>query len=387
MKKVELHIQILVGLLLGLLFAIFSIYLDWPVTITLHYIKPFGKLFLNSLNMISVPLVFASLVVSIANIQDITRFSRIGGKTFSLYTVTTLISAMLGLGIAHVIQPGCVLSEQTRNALVHLYADQAEHHNITLHNLHASGPLQFLVDLIPSNLFQALSNNSHLLQVVVVAIIFGIALLKVPISKSQTVISFFSGLNDAIIELVRYIMKFAPVGVFSLVASLLVEVSTHHNAHDVVEILYALVWYVATVLLGLAIMLFIIYPLIMRIFTKDSYFAFLKAIRPAQLVAFTTSSSSAALSVTMQQVEKKIGISEEISNFVLPLGATVNMNGTAVYQSVAIVFIAQALGLNLSFDTQLMIIGNVAALFDRGSRCTRRGYGDDNDDFACHWCT
>mgnify|MGYP001053998378 CR=1 FL=1 len=360
MKKIELHIQILIGLALGLCFALLSIQLGWPVSFTLHYIKPFGTVFLNSLKMIAIPLVFVSLVIGITSIEDTTKLSRIGGKTFIIYTITTILAVILGLAVANIIKPGEVISEQTRDSLLKLYGGQAEQHSVSFEQIKATGPLQFLVDLVPENLFQALGNNMNLLQVVLVATMLGIALLKIPVRKSKPVILFFSGINEAIIELVGFIMKLAPFGVFALVSSLLIEIAGGSNTYEVFEILYALLWYVGTVVLGLAVMTLVIYPVMMRLFTKKSYLTFLKQIRPAQLIAFTTSSSSAALPVTMERVEKHLGVSEEISNFVLPLGATVNMDGTAVYQGVAIVFIAQALGIKLSLETQFMIVANVA---------------------------
>lgn len=360
MKRIELHIQILIGLALGLCFAIASIKLGWPVSFTINYIKPVGTLFLNSLKMVAIPLVFASLVIGITSIEDTTKLSRIGGKTFFIYTITTIVAVVLGLTIANLIKPGEVISGQTREALLRLYGGQVEQHTVSLKQITTSGPLQFLVNLIPENLFEALSSNLNLLQVVVVATMFGIALLKIPVRKSKPVILFFEGFNEAIIELVRFIMKLAPIGVFALVSSLLIEVAGGSNTQEVFEILYALLWYVATVIIGLAIMTLVVYPIIMRLFSNQSYFTFLKELRPAQLIAFTTSSSSAALPVTMERVEKHLGVSEEISSFVLPLGATINMDGTAVYQGIAVVFIAQALGIKLSLETQFMIIANVA---------------------------
>jgi Na+/H+-dicarboxylate symporter len=241
-----------------------------------------------------------------------------------------------------------------------LYNGEAEQHVATTQATKEQGnPLQLLVDLVPENLVASMSNNENLLQVVLVAILLGVALLKVPPRKSRPVVLFFEGLNDAIIELIRFIMKLAPIGVFALVASLLVEVAGDNNPNEVFEILYVLLWYVATVIFGLALMTFVVYPIILRLFTKIGYINFFQGIYPAQLVAFTTSSSSATLPVTMERVEKHLGISEEISRFVLSLGATVNMDGTALYQGVSIVFIAQALGLYLPVTAQLVIVANV----------------------------
>jgi Na+/H+-dicarboxylate symporter len=359
MKKVAFPIQILIGLVAGLIFALLSIQLGWPADFTINYIKPWGTIFLNSLKMIAIPLIFASLIIGIANIEDVTKLSRIGGRTLLIYTTTTVLAVILGLTVANLAQPGKIISEHTRNRLMEMYGDQAVQHGIALQQAQLRRPLQFLVDLVPENLAAALSDNTSLLQVVVVSIILGIALLKIPPRQSKPVIRFFDGINGVTIELVQFSMKLAPLGVFALVASLLTEVAG--NAPDKIsEILFALLGYMATVILGLLLLTYAIYPLILKLFTKVGYVHFFRNIQPAQLIAFTTSSSSAALPVTMDQVKKHLGVSEEISNFVLPLGATINMDGTALYQGIAVVFIAQALGIDLSISVQLIIVANVA---------------------------
>ncbi len=360
MRKVALHVQILVGMALGLAFALLSAKLGWPASLTTNYIKPLGTVFLNSLKMVAMPLVFVSLVVGVTSIEDMTKLSRIGGKTFFIYTTTTVVAVALGLTIANLIEPGKVITEQTRDRLMTLYAGEAEKRGETIQTIqNPDAPLQIFVDLVPENLVASMSKNENLLQVVLVAIMLGIALLKIPPRKSRPVVLFFEGINDAIIELIRFIMNLAPIGVFSLIASLLVEVVGDSKPSEIFEILYALLWYVVTVILGLVCMTFIVYPIMLRLFTRMSYIQFFKGIYPAQLVAFTTSSSSATLPATMERVEKHLGISEEISGFVLPLGATVNMDGTALYQGIAIVFIAQALGIELSTTAQLIIVANV----------------------------
>lgn len=359
MKKVAFPIQILIGLVAGLIFALLSIQLGWPADFTINYIKPWGTIFLNSLKMIAIPLIFASLIIGIANIEDVTKLSRIGSRTFLIYTTTTVLAVILGLTVANLAQPGKIISEHTRNRLMEMYGDQAVQHGAALQQAQLRRPLQFLVDLVPENLAAALSDNTSLLQVVVVSIILGVALLKIPPRQSKPVIRFFDGINGVTIELVQFSMKLAPLGVFALVASLLTEVAG--NAPDKIsEILFALLGYMATVILGLLLLTYAIYPLILKLFTKLGYVHFFRNIQPAQLIAFTTSSSSAALPVTMDQVKKHLGVSEEISNFVLPLGATINMDGTALYQGIAIVFIAQALGIDLSISAQLIIVANVA---------------------------
>jgi proton glutamate symport protein len=360
MRKIALHAQILIGLVLGLVFAVLSTKLGWPTSFTINYIKPFGTVFLNGLKMVVIPLIFVSLVVGVASIEDVTKLSRIGGKTFLIYTATTVLAVALGLTTANLIKPGQVISAQTRDRLLALYTVEAKQHEVIAKAVRGQdSPLQHFVDLVPENLVASMGNNENLLQVVLVAIMLGVALLQIAPRKSRPVILFFEGLNDAIIELIRFIMKLAPIGVFSLVVSLSVEIAGNNNPNEIFEILYALLWYVTAVILGLAFMTFVVYPIILRLFTKMGYVHFFQGIYPAQLVAFTTSSSSAALPVTMDRVERHLGISKDISGFVLPLGATVNMDGTALYQGVAIVFIAQALGLDLSIATQLSVLANV----------------------------
>lgn len=355
MRKIPLHIQIIIGLVLGLLFGIASIQFGWDSTFTINYIKPFGTLFVNALKMIAVPLVLASLIVGVANLGDISKLSRIGGKTILIYLVTTVIAVTLGLVAVNLLQPGKKLPIETRENLMSLYGGEAESKSSVAGELKTQSPLQPLVDIIPENIFAAATDNGSMLQVVFFALIVGIALLQIPKGKGETVIRFFDGLNDVIIKIVEYIMILAPYGVFALIASLLVELAGDDPA-KAFELLYALLWYSMTVVLGLAAMVMLIYPAIFKMFTKIKYKDFFAGIRPAQLLAFSTSSSSATLPVTMRQVEEELGVSEEISSFVLPLGATINMDGTSLYQSVAAVFIAQALGLELTIGQQLMIV-------------------------------
>ena len=355
MRKIPLHIQIVIGLILGLLFGIASIQFGWDSSFTINYIKPFGTIFVNALKMIAVPLVLASLIVGVSNLGDISKLSRIGGKTIGIYLVTTVIAVSLGLVAVNILQPGKQLPVETRENLMSLYGGEVEDKSSVAGELKKQSPLQPLVDIIPENIFSAASDNSSMLQVVFFAIIVGIALLQIPKEKGNPVIRFFDGLNDVIIKIVEYIMILAPYGVFALIASLLVELAGD-DPGQAFELLYALLWYSLTVLTGLIVMAMVIYPTILKLFTKIKYKDFFEGIRPAQLLGFSTSSSSATLPVTMRQVEEELGVSEEVSSFVLPLGATINMDGTSLYQSVAAVFIAQALGLDLIIGQQLMIV-------------------------------
>jgi Na+/H+-dicarboxylate symporter len=355
LKKIPLHTQIITGLVLGLIFGLVVIKTSIPNSFTLDYIKPIGTIFINSLKMIAVPLVLASLIVGVSNLGDISKLSRIGGKTIGIYLVTTIVAVSVGLIMVNVFEPGTSLPLETRENLMKMYEGDAGTRVNKAEALQQQSPLQPLVDIVPQNIFQATADNGSMLQVVFFAILVGISLLKIPKSKANPVIAFFDGFNDVIIQIVSYIMKIAPVGVFALMASLIVEIAGE-NPDSALELLLALLKYSLVVLGGLFLMVLVVYPTLLKAFTKVKYFDFFKAIRPAQLLAFSTSSSSATLPVTMKQVEEELGVTEQVSSFVLPLGSTVNMDGTSLYQGVAAVFIAQALGMELSITQQLMIV-------------------------------
>lgn len=355
LKRIPLHTQIIVGLVLGLIFGLVVIKTNISPDFTVNYIKPIGTIFINSLKMIAVPLVLASLIVGVSNLGDISKLSRIGGKTIIAYMVTTVIAVTVGLLLVNIFQPGKSLPSETRENLMALYDDAAGSTASQAEILQQQSPLQPVVDMVPENVFLAASQNSSMLQVVFFAILVGIALLQIPKEKASPVVAFFDGLNDVIIQIVGYIMLIAPYGVFALMASLIVEIAGD-NPDNAVTLLLALLKYSLVVLGGLIFITVAIYPSILKLFTKIRYVDFFAAIRPAQLLAFTTSSSSATLPVTMKQVEEELGVSEEVSSFVLPLGATINMDGTSLYQGVAAVFIAQALGMDLTLTQQLTIV-------------------------------
>ncbi|WP_194973368.1 dicarboxylate/amino acid:cation symporter [Aquiflexum lacus] len=355
LKKIPLHTQIIIGLVLGLVFGLLVIKFNFSPTFTINFIKPIGTIFINALKMIAVPLVLASLIVGVANLGDVSKLSRIGGKTIITYLLTTIVAVTIGLGLVNIFQPGKSLPQDTKENLMTLYDDAVGSKTMQAAELKEKSPLQPLVDMVPENVVEAAGDNASMLRVVFFAIIMGIALLKIPKGKAQPVIAFFDGLNDVIIKIVGFIMLIAPYGVFALMASLIVEIAGD-NPDSAVQLLLALLKYSLVVVGGLLLMVFLIYPTILKSFTKIKYLDFFKAIRPAQLLAFSTSSSSATLPVTMRQVENEIGVSEEVSSFVLPLGATINMDGTSLYQGVAAVFIAQALGMDLSLVQQLTIV-------------------------------
>lgn len=353
-KKLALHWKIIIGLVLGVLFGLLSSSMGWN-DFVIDWIKPVGTVFVNLLKLIAMPLVVASLIVGVSSLSDVSKLSRLGGKTIGIYLATTVIAITIGLVTVNVLQPGSYLSTQKRDELKSRYATEAASKSEKAEMVTEQGPLQPLVDMVPDNLFKALGDNTNMLQVVFFAVFFGIALILLPREKTIHVRGFFEGVNEIILKLVDLIMGMAPYGVFALLASLIAEFAGNNPA-DAIELLQALSMYSLTVIIGLASMIFIIYPLLFKLFTKFKYARFFKGIAPAQMLAFSTSSSSATLPVTMERVEEHLGVSDEVSSFVLPLGATINMDGTSLYQAVATVFIAQAFGTDLTLAEQLTIV-------------------------------
>ena len=350
----QLHWKIIIGLVLGTIYGIASAVNGWS-DFTSDFISPFGTIFLNLLKLIAVPLVVSSLITGVASLSDTTKLSRIGWKTIALYISTTAVAVSIGLILVNVLQPGSLVPDNFQETLSEEYRNTAA----TKQDLASSvqnnrGPLQPLVDMVPSNMFSAASNNSNMLQIVFISIIFGIALIGIDRKFSQPVLAFLEGINQMIIKLVEMIMYFAPYGVFALIAKTIGSVSG--DVSQIGSILSALLFYMGVVVVGLFIHMGITYLTILKMFTNMDLKHFFKSMAPVQLLAFSTSSSGATLPVTMKRCEKDLDVSEEISSFVLPLGATINMDGTALYQGVAAVFIAQAIGMDLTFADQFTIV-------------------------------
>lgn len=348
MKKLALHWQILIGMAAGVLFGVLAANVGWSQFV-IDWVKPFGSIFINLLKLIAIPLIVASLVKGVSDLQDISKLSKIGGRTVGIYLITTTVAIILGLILVNIIRPGGLISPETQTQLMETYGGEATTRITAAEAQKGKGPLQPLVDIVPENIFGAATSNGNMLQVIFFVIFFGIGLILIPDEKSAPVRAFFDGLNEVILKMIDLIMLAAPFGVFALLAALVVE-------SPGADLFVALIGYSLTVLLGLAIMLFVFYPTLVRVFTKRSYQFFFNGLAPAQLLAFSTSSSAATLPVTMERVEEHLGVEEEVASFVLPIGATVNMDGTSLYQAVAAVFIAQAFGMDLSLGAQMGII-------------------------------
>lgn len=352
--KLELHWKIIIGLVLGLIFGVLAAANGWS-GFTTNWIAPFGKIFINLLKLIAVPLVLSSLITGVASLSDLKKLSRIGGKTITIYIVTTAISVTIGLVSVNLLKPGDTLPEDMKVKLQETYKSAASGKLEAADQIKERRPLQPIVDMVPSNFFSSASNNRNMLQVVFVAIIIGIALIQIPKNKARPVLDFMEGINDLVIKLVDNIMLMAPIGVFALIADTITSIAGD-NLSNVLELLSALGFYMLVVIIGLTIQMVFTYTAVLKIFSNMSLKKFYQGIAPAQLLAFSTSSSAATLPVTMERCEDELGVSEEVSSFVLPLGATINMDGTALYQAVAAVFIAQTLGMDLTLGAQLTIV-------------------------------
>jgi Na+/H+-dicarboxylate symporter len=352
-----LHWQILAALVAGIAFGIGMSMSDgglgWIPSkqIVKDWVKPFGVIFVNALKLIAIPLILASLIKGVSDLQDISRLSSMGGRTILLYLLTTVIAVTVGLVAVNLIGPGRGVPADVQAKLLgdEASADRVLTIAASAENQQAKGPLQALVDVVPENLISAAANNGNMLQIIFWALFFGTAMILLPADEVAPVKAFIDGLNAVILRMIDMIMWLAPLGVFALMASLITETGDW-------RVFLALAWYGGTVILGLALIVLVVYPALVVGFSRLGYREFLRGILPAQLLAFTTSSSAATLPVTIECVEKNLGVDPEVASFVLPIGATINMDGTSLYQAVAAVFIAQALGIDLNLQQQLTIV-------------------------------
>ncbi len=394
MKKLALHWKIIIGMVLGIIWALVSSSLGWSA-FTINWIDPFGTIFINLLKLIAVPLVLFSIISGVANIGDPSSLGRMGGKTLLIYLLTTVMAIGLGLLLVNVVKPGELMDEQSRidNRISYeiwassqgyevkdginylqdsdFFERAQEISKLTKSELKEASisekldtatkrkdvtPLQPLVDIVPDNFFYSLSNNGLMLQIIFFAIFFGVCLLFIPDQKSQPVLNLVDGINEVFLKMVDLVMQAAPFFVFALLAGVVSKMAGN-DVGKVIEIFKGLSWYSLTVLGGLLLMIFAVYPLILKTFVKKiPYAGFFKAMSPAQTLAFSTSSSAATLPVTMECVENNLGVSKKISSFVLPIGATVNMDGTSLYQAIAVVFLAQMHMIDLTVGQQLTVV-------------------------------
>lgn len=393
MRKLQLHWQVIIGLVLGVVYSYLSITFDWNA-FTIDYIKPFGDIFINLLKLIAVPLVLFSIIVGVASLKDIRKLGSMGIKTLLLYVGTTAIAVSVGLLVVNLFKPGTHVAENLRiENRISYELWQAESGAVKLDDMCLScdpanadlvervreksrgeqpnewvsdklqkaqqqkyeGPLKPLVDVVPDNIFVSLTSGS-MLQVIFFAILFGIVLVTLPENHQKPVYQLVDGLNEVFIKMVWVVMKAMPFFVFALMAGQVVK-AAGTDPEKFAELLQFLLWYGLVVVLGLVFMAFVFYPAMVSTFVKRvKYRGFLAAMRDAQITAFSTSSSVATLPITMKCVHENLGVSERTTSFVLPIGATINMDGTSLYQAVAVVALAQFHMVDLTLGQQMIII-------------------------------
>ncbi len=314
------------------------------------WIKPWGNIFIRMLQLIAVPLVLVSLIKGVTGIEDIRRFSQIGLKALLIYITTTVCAILVGLALVLSVKPGNFVDAAVASQMKESYQHVVNEKMSAAESTSEQGPLSFLNDIVPDNLFAASSNNSKMLQVIFFAIFFGIAAISLPKEKTKAVLKVVDSLYDIILKMVDYIIRFAPYGVFALMAALVADNSSN------LSIFAALGMYTLTVIAGLLLLIFVFYPLLVHLFTRIQIKHFIRSMYPVQLLAFTTSSSAATLPLNMETTERDLGISKEITSFVLPVGTTINMDGTSCYQAIAVVFIAQVMHIHLGWSELIAIV-------------------------------
>lgn len=395
MKNLPLHAKIVIGLVLGVIWSFTSSYLGWN-EFTINWIDPFGTIFIRILKFIAVPLVMFSIMSGVAGLSDVSKLGRLGGKTLLAYMATTVLAVGVGLTFVNVIQPGSHVDEEQRikNRLSYeiwlqdndmglsqdgqsylsdpKYAkylsdaqkgrEMSEEEKMDLENKMNSAqaqkdasPLQFIVDMVPENIILSISNNRLMLQVITFAIFFGVTIVLIPKEKSKPVIDFIEGVNAIFLKMMVIVMEAAPFFVFALLAGIVAKMAD--TPGEVFEIFLGLGSYSLTLVAGLFFVVFVVYPLILRLFIRKlGYKEFFRNMSAAQFLAFSTSSSVATLPVTMKCVEENMGVPKSVTSFVLPIGATVNMDGTSLHQAVAVIFMAQLHLVDLTIGQQLMIV-------------------------------
>ncbi len=338
----------------GIIWGLLAVMLDWT-EFNNNWIRPWGTIFLNMLKLLAVPLIFVSLVKGMASLTDISKLSRIGFKTLGFFMASTVVAITIGLLIVNIMKPGHAFPESKRTEMQEQYAASVGEKESIAEQVKTSGPLDFVVGIVPENVIQAAGDNRNILQIIFFAILFGLAVALIPHEKVKVVKDFFDGLNEIVLKIVDLVMKIAPIGVFALLATLVVDF-TGDDVSESLDLFASLGLYIIATVIGYFIMIFAIYPIVLKLLTPVGYRDFYKAISPAQMIAFSTSSSAASLPISMEIVERDLGVSKTISSFVLPIGTTVNMDGTSLYQAVGAVFIAQAFGFDLTMAQQLTIV-------------------------------
>lgn len=314
------------------------------------WIKPWGNIFIKLLKLIAIPLVFISLVKGISQMKEFSKLSKLGLRTIIIYLITTTVAVTIGIGMASTIRPGKIFPQDKAVEYKEKFAEKLESGIEKAEKMKDTGPLHFIEELVPENIIAAGSDNSAMLQIIFTAILAGLAVIAIGEKNSAPLIPVIDSINLVILKIIDFIMNMAPIGVFALMAGMISDFAGDG------EMFASLGLYALTVILTLFIIAFLIYPLCLRLLTGTPAGKFIKGVFPVQLVAFSTSSSAATLPFTMEHSQEKLGISEEVASFVLPVGTTINMDGTSAYQSIAILFIAQIFGIDLSMSQMMSVV-------------------------------
>ena len=347
---IPLYMQIVIGMAVGIIIGFVATSLDGARFVK-EWIQPWGQLFIRLLQLIAVPLIFISLVKGVTGLKDISKFSRLGIRTILIYICTTVVAVLLGLSMGLLVKPGNLVEREQVAHLAQAYETTVQEKQVEAEITQSKGPLQFINDIVPNNFLHAAGDNSRMLQVIFFAVFFAVATLALPPDKVAPVIHLFDGLNDIILRMVDYIILLAPYGVAALMAGLIADFNGNASVFSALGV------YALTVIAALFILMLGFYPLLVKLFTRIPVGQFMRIMYPLQLFGFTTSSSAATLTLTLETVERKLKVSEEVSQFVLPIGVTINMDGTSCYQCIAILFIAQVLGIELSFNQLAVVVG------------------------------
>ncbi len=362
LKKISglpLYIRILIGMILGPVLGFIALHYGFGSLIN-DWIRPWGDLFIRLLQLIAIPLVFFSLIKGVGGLKEIGRFSRLGGKTILLYILTSSFAVILGIVLTLTIEPGKLFNRERAAELKQTYMSKVEDKQADVEKAANVRPLDFLNEIVPSNIVNSLGDNKKMLHIIFFAIVFGLAMLLVDSSKTKPLMEVIDGVNEVMLKIVDFFVALAPYGVFALMAGLIIDFSGDTSVFGALSV------YVITSLTGQFLMMLVFYPILIKLFTNKGVKRFLKAMYPVQLFAFTTSSSAATLPLALETVERDLKVPNQITSFVLPVGSTINMNGTGLYQSVAVIFIAQVIGVDLSF-LQLLTIIAVAVLSSIGT--------------------
>jgi len=338
---VPLYAKILIGMLAGVLIGIAALTFQQTGFVN-NWVRPWGQVFIRLLQLIAVPLVFVSLVKGVIGLSDIGKFSRIGIRTIILYLLTTAFAVTVGMSLGLVVRPGQFVDRQTVVSMQENYKSVVEQKKAEADTMKNSGPLSFLEEVVPDNFVAATSDNRKMLQVIFFAVLFGIAALCIERAKIAPVEQLFDSLYHILLKVIDFVILFAPYGVTALMAGLVIDFSGNLSMFG------ALAVYAITVVSGLLFLISVFYPTLIYLFTKMKPNFFIKTMYPVQLFAFTTSSSAATLPLNLETTENKLGVSNEVTSFVLPVGATINMDGTSCYQAIAVLFIAQVIGIDLT---------------------------------------